>query len=246
MAIFTKDFVPDFSSLWTAFFGLSFAIQDPVKEFVSACIFVFAQHPYDVGDLVILEDEKDLKLVATEIYLMHTTFEPAGGGREYHIPHTKLSKECIQNFCRPDSHIWVVLHLKFDKALHKIEESMKEIEKRVGKIHEDLKKKLETEVSKIEDSMTGASEKEAFKDYRKRQTLRLYEMPEVTHVPVKEEDFVEVGVRVEFKVKSQVCPLILYRINIEAKLPRLLGFLGRSIRTMKDSEMTYYILSAVD
>jgi small-conductance mechanosensitive channel len=223
VAIFTKDFVPYFSSLWTAFFGISFAIQDPVKEFVSACIFVFAQHPYDVGDLVILEDEKDLKLVATEIYLMHTTFQPVGGGREYHIPHTKLSKECIANFCKPDSHISVVLHLKFDKIPQKIEERIKEIEDCKKKIHGDLERDLETEVSKIEDSKTEASKNEAskteaFKDYQKRQTLRLYEMPEVTHVPVKEEDFVEEGVQVEFKVKSQVRPLILYRIVFISKL----------------------------
>ncbi len=77
---------------------------------------------------------------------------------------------------------------------------------------------LRQEISKIEDSVTEGSKTEAFKDYQKRQTLRLYEMPAVTHVPVKEEDFVEEGVQVEFKVKSQVRPLILYRIVFISKL----------------------------
>jgi small-conductance mechanosensitive channel len=256
VAIFTKDFAVYFSPLWTAFFGISFAIQDPVKEFVSACIFVFAQHPYDVGDLVILEDEKDLKLVATEIYLMHTTFQPVGGGKEYHIPHTKLSKECIENLCRPDSHISVVLHLKFKEIPQNIEKM-----KMKRKIQKRLKRKLKKEVSKIQDSETEDSETDdsetddsetedsepnAFKHYQKHQTLRLYKMPRVTLAAVKEEDFVEGGIQVEFKVKPQVHPLILFRINVEAKLPRLLGFLGHSIRTLKDSEMKYCIMSAVD
>jgi small-conductance mechanosensitive channel len=244
VAIFTKDFVTYFSSLWTAFFGISFAIQDPVKEFVSACIFVFAQHPYDVGDLVILEDDKDLKLVATEIYLMHTTFQPVGGGREYHIPQTKLSKECIENLCRPNSHISVVLHHKFDQIQQNFGEDIKLIQKK-------LEHDLEIEVSKIEDPKPEASKKEAsetvfFKDYQTHQTLRLYEPPKVIHVSVKEEDFVEVGVQVDFQVRSQVRPLILCRIHIVAKLPRLLGYLGHSIRTLKDSEMKQYIMSAVD
>jgi hypothetical protein len=197
-----------------------------------------------VGDLVILEDEKDLKLVATEIYLMHTTFQPVGGGKEYHIPHTKLSKECIENLCRPDSHISVVLHLKFKEIPHNIENIRRKIQK-------GLKRKLKKEVSKIEDSETEDSETEDsepedFKHYQKHQTLKLYKMPRVTLAPVKEEDFVEGGIQVEFKVKPQVHPLILFRINVEAKLPRLLGFLEHSIRTLKNSDMKYCIMSAVN
>jgi small-conductance mechanosensitive channel len=244
VAIFTKNFVTYFSPLWTAFFGISFAIQDPVKEFVSACIFVFAQHPYDVGDLVILEEEKDAKLVVTEISLMHTTFQPVGSGKEYHIPHTKLSKECIENICRPDSHISVMLPLKFDKITQKIKEGVEHIQKH-------LIIELETEVLKVMESRTEASKREAsetaaFEDYQKHQTLRLYKMPVVTYVPVKEGDFVEGGVLVDFQVKYQVRPLILYRIHIEAQLLRLLGFLGHSIRTLMDSEMRCCIMSAVD
>jgi hypothetical protein len=38
---------------------------------------------------------------------------------------------------------------------------------------------------------------------------------------------------------------ILYRIYIEAELPRPLGFLRHSIRTIKESEMTYCVMSVV-
>lgn len=203
---------------------------------------MFAQHPYDVGDLVILEEEKDAKLVVTEISLMHTTFQPVGSGKEYHIPHTKLSKECIENLCRPDSHISVMLPLKFNTITQNIKDG-------IGCIQKQLILELETEVLKVMESRTEASKEkasEAFKDYQKHQTLRLYKMPVVTHVPVKEGDFVEGGVQVDFQVKAQVCPLILYRIHIEAKLLRLLGFLGHSIRTLKDSAVKYCIMSAID
>lgn len=211
MAIFTTNFATFFAPLWTAFFGISFAIQDPVKEFVSACIFVLAQHPYDVGDLVILEDEKNLKLVVKEISLMHTTFQPVEGGKQYHVPHTKLSKECIENFCRPDSHISVALQLKFKNL-------PPNIEKFVHNIQSGLKVELDKEVRKIEDLETEASKTSAFEDYEKHQILRLYDMPKVTLAQFKDEEFVEGGIHVEFTVKSQVRPLILCRIRTEVYL----------------------------
>jgi hypothetical protein len=177
-AIFTKNFITNFTPLWTAFFGISFAVQDPVKEFVSACVFVFAQHPYDLGDLVVLEGEKDHKLVVRDIYLMHSTFEPVGGGKEIHIPHCKLATECIENLSRRPQSLWPVV-LQLDK-----------------KPPSDILKELNKEV-------TATFQ---LPDYQAR---RFYDIQELTLVPIKEEESVEKGILVEFRVKRVVRPIII-------------------------------------
>jgi small-conductance mechanosensitive channel len=93
-AIFTKNLGNSLIPVWTAFTGVSFAIQDPVKELISNCIFVFAQHPYDVGDWVVLDqEEKNQRLIVSSIYLTHTTFIRVDNGKFVHIPHATLGKE---------------------------------------------------------------------------------------------------------------------------------------------------------
>ena len=70
---------------------------------VNSCVFVFAKHPYDIGDHVCA---KNLKLVVKQVYLTHTNFEevgdrgPEGRGRVVQMSHASLSSEVITNWTR--------------------------------------------------------------------------------------------------------------------------------------------------
>jgi hypothetical protein len=91
---------------WTSFAGLSFALSGPAQEFVSSCVFVFSQHPYDVDDWVNIMSGKDdtlLKLRVTDIRLMSSTFRRDKLAKLVSIPHNKLSKERIENLSRWDT-----------------------------------------------------------------------------------------------------------------------------------------------
>lgn len=186
LAVFTKNFATNFAPLWTAFFGISFAIQDPVKEFVSACVFLFAQHAYDKNDLVVLEEQKNRKLVVSEIYLMHTSFEPVERGKDIHIPHSKLSGDCIENLSRLASAVLspisVLLHLDPTKNPP------------TGDDMSDFQGHVDTHVQ--------------------HHPSRFYETPTLTLVPIKDEDLVENGIQVEFKVKRKI-PRKFYKENKE-------------------------------
>jgi small-conductance mechanosensitive channel len=75
-----------------------------VAEFVNACVFVFAKHAYDVGDLV---EAKSKKLIVKDIHLTHTNFQEVregegadATGMVVQISHTSLATEVITNWTR--------------------------------------------------------------------------------------------------------------------------------------------------
>ena len=77
-----------------------------MTEFVNSCVFVFAKHAYDVGDLVAL---KGLKLVVTSVHLTHTNFEettsPDVRGKVVQISHSALVAEPIVNWTRSEDEL---------------------------------------------------------------------------------------------------------------------------------------------
>lgn len=193
VAIFTKNFATNFAPLWTAFFGISFAIQDPVKEFVSACVFVFAQHAYDKNDLVVLDEDKDVKLVVKKIYLMHTSFEPVEGGKDIHIPHSKLSSDCIQNLSRLAQKLKggdpISVILRFDPKLERL-------------IVDDPKSERRDD-DKIEAALEGIQKDVDTYVLHLKNPNHFYESPTLNLISVKDEDLFSSGIEVEFKVKRK-------------------------------------------
>jgi len=177
---------------------------------------VFVQHPYDKGDLIILPSEQnDLKLVVKQIYLMHTSFEPVGRGKDIHIPHSKLSSDCIENWSRlaqaDHSPFSVVLHLDPKSTLPSLHDMWE----------------LQADVTK----------------YVQVHPSRFYKSPQLSLVPIEEEDLMESGINVEFKTKRKVCHVILRPIHLLAKLRRSLR---NSITTIKISEIKYCVTFVVD
>lgn len=80
---------------------MSFAFGGVVLDFVGQVLFVFAKHPYDVGDFI---ETKEMKLVVRKILLTHTDFEevskPTDRGLVVQMGHTMLISEPITNWTR--------------------------------------------------------------------------------------------------------------------------------------------------
>ncbi|KAK5340988.1 hypothetical protein LTR98_001780 [Exophiala xenobiotica] len=97
------NWVKDSKALWTGFIGLGFAINGVIADFVADCVFVFAKHAYDVGDLI---EAKTKKLVVRDVHLTHTDFEEQGSegadaiGMVVQISHKVLAAEVIINWTR--------------------------------------------------------------------------------------------------------------------------------------------------
>jgi hypothetical protein len=70
-----------------------------VTEFLGACFFVFAKHPYDVGDEVGIEK---VKLIVLEIRLMHTVFRRKDDEVQVQMPDTKAREYWIDNTSRTE------------------------------------------------------------------------------------------------------------------------------------------------
>ncbi|KAK5203826.1 hypothetical protein LTR20_009472 [Exophiala xenobiotica] len=100
---FNQNWVKDSKALWTGFIGLGFAINGVIADFVADCVFVFAKHAYDVGDLI---EAKTKKLVVRDVHLTHTDFEEQGSegadaiGMVVQISHKVLAAEVIINWTR--------------------------------------------------------------------------------------------------------------------------------------------------
>jgi hypothetical protein len=173
--------------------------------------------------LVGLDEDTGVKLVVKKIYLMHTAFEPVEGGKDIHIPHSKLSSDCIQNWSRlaqktkGGDPISVVL--RFDPRMQPPSDiDMKDIQSKV-------------EVIQL-----------LVNDHVLKHPSHFYESPELSLVPIKDEDLFESGIQVEFRVKRKVRQIILRLIHLVAKLRRTLGI---SIKATKNSETNYCSMSVV-
>jgi len=195
---FVKNPSSYLAPVWATFAGLSFAVQGPVKSFTDACIFVFSQHPYDVGDWVIWGKEKDLKLIVSEVRLLKTTFTCAESGKIVHIPHTEICTGYIENLSRTKT------SLLRSFVLHS--------EEKLDKCHKEAIDKFREE--KLKD---------LWRSDDKRAIFRYHQFPDISIVPIKSEDLSEKGIRVDFKRKEWVCSSLVSRFVISlANLFRLL------------------------
>lgn len=84
-------------TIGTQLAAISFAIATTVQEFLGSCIFVFAKHPYDVGDMVIIND---VRMIVEHISLLYSTFKRVDNGRTIQIPNIKNNDNWVDNITR--------------------------------------------------------------------------------------------------------------------------------------------------
>jgi len=97
-AFFTANFSRNFMAVTTAVLSLSFAFATTVQEFAASFLFLFIQHPFDVGDRV--QVGTDVEMIVERISLLHTVFRGVKDNRLLQIPNRISSTLRITNISR--------------------------------------------------------------------------------------------------------------------------------------------------
>ena len=84
-------------TIGTQLAAISFAIATTVQEFLGSCIFVFVKHPYDVGDMVVIND---VRMIVEHISLLYSTFKRVDNGRAIQIPNIINNNNWVDNITR--------------------------------------------------------------------------------------------------------------------------------------------------
>ncbi|KAL7903701.1 Mechanosensitive ion channel domain-containing protein [Trichoderma velutinum] len=84
----------------TVLLSLSFVFSVTAQEFLGSCIFLFAKHPYDVNDLVVITD---VEMRVERISLLYTTFTHTDSMQTVQIPNIILNGLWINNITRSET-----------------------------------------------------------------------------------------------------------------------------------------------
>jgi small-conductance mechanosensitive channel len=96
-AFFSESFAKYMFTIGTQLAAISFAIATTVQEFLGSCIFVFVKHPYDVGDMVIIND---VRMIVEHISLLYSTFKRVDNGRAVQISNIINNNNWVDNVTR--------------------------------------------------------------------------------------------------------------------------------------------------
>ena len=240
VAFFVKDPGNYLIPLWTTFSGLSFALSGTVQEFVSSCVFVFAQHPYDVNDWVKVMDgdNKTMKLKVKDIRLMNTTFHRKDESNIVLIPHNKISKERIENLSRWKYHTkgsveTISLSLEPQPANERNIDAQVQTGNK-SKPQEDVRRKVELpETVKTKAKLAGKDKKSEIEEHVQNRVQdfvlktkappirRYYRMPLVKAKPVLDEEQ-KMQLEIKFVSKKLVRTVFVCLIILLLKLDRFL------------------------
>ncbi|CAN6608520.1 hypothetical protein TRVA0_003S04610 [Trichomonascus vanleenenianus] len=89
------------ATLGSTLLALSFVFATTAAEILSACVFLFVKHPYDVGDLVEINlPEGVTPLVVAEISLLYTTFTFNSTGKRTQCANATLNTMWVNNITR--------------------------------------------------------------------------------------------------------------------------------------------------
>jgi small-conductance mechanosensitive channel len=83
--------------------GLSFAVGRVFNHYLSGCVFVFFDHPFDVGDRVEvynMASSNSVSLIVVRQSLLYTIFRRVDNGTEMQIANERLAQKRIENVTR--------------------------------------------------------------------------------------------------------------------------------------------------
>ncbi|KAI5167013.1 hypothetical protein NEIG_00314 [Nematocida sp. ERTm5] len=121
------------------FFGLGFIFQTSVKNAIDSVIFLFIVHPYDIGDRIRVEiDKEELNMVVSELNVFSTVFYEWNGSKIY-IPNHVLLQKAIVNVRRSGLMAEnIVFQVAFDTVPEKIQHLKSEVTKFIKKHPKDF------------------------------------------------------------------------------------------------------------
>lgn len=97
----TIQAIKEFIGLVTV--GFSFAIGRQVNKFMNDCLFVFFEHPYDVGDrleLYSLRENISISVIVSRQSLLYTVFRRIDNGTDMQMANQAISPKRIENVTR--------------------------------------------------------------------------------------------------------------------------------------------------
>jgi hypothetical protein len=97
VAFLSPSFVGTLTTSATALLSLSFVFATTAQEILGSCIFLFAKHPYDIGDRVDITTEQ---LTVEHIALLYTVFKRVTNGKTVQIPNIVLNSLWVENITR--------------------------------------------------------------------------------------------------------------------------------------------------
>lgn len=100
VAFLSPSFVGTLTTSATALLSLSFVFATTAQEILGSCIFLFAKHPYDIGDRVDITSEQ---LTVEHIALLYTVFKRITNGKTVQIPNIVLNTLWVENITRSKS-----------------------------------------------------------------------------------------------------------------------------------------------
>lgn len=121
------------------FFGLGFIFQTSVKNAIDSVIFLFIVHPYDIGDRIRVEiDKEELNMVVSELNVFSTVFYEWNGSKIY-IPNHVLLQKSIVNVRRSGLMAEnIMFQIAFDTVPEKIQHLKAEVTKFIKKHPKDF------------------------------------------------------------------------------------------------------------
>ncbi|KAF2133388.1 serine/threonine protein kinase-like protein [Dothidotthia symphoricarpi CBS 119687] len=97
VAFLSPSFVGTLATSATALLSMSFVFATTCQEILGSCIFLFAKHPYDIGDRVDISAEQ---LTVEHIALLYTVFKRVTNGKTVQIPNIVMNNLWVENITR--------------------------------------------------------------------------------------------------------------------------------------------------
>ncbi|WFD08614.1 hypothetical protein MVES1_003990 [Malassezia vespertilionis] len=117
-AIFNVNVAQTVSTFYSMGIAFAFVFKESAQNLFDSIIFIFVSHPYDTGDVVMLEDNV---YVVKQLRLLSTRFTNTADNSDLYIANPILSQSSIINF-RRSSHQYDETHIQvaFNTPLEKL------------------------------------------------------------------------------------------------------------------------------
>ena len=126
VAFLNTSFVTTLATAGTALLSLSFVFASTAQEVLGSCIFLFVKHPFDVGDVIVVDKQQ---LIVERISLLYTVFKSAATYTTTQCPNVQLNSLWIDNITRSKSmRESLTIDVNFGTTLEDVELFRREME----------------------------------------------------------------------------------------------------------------------
>ena len=151
IAFLNTDLVTTLATTGTALLSLSFIFSATAAEILGSCIFLFVKHPFDVGDVVVINSTK---LVVDRVSLLYSVFINTASHTTTQCPNAVLNTVWIDNISRSKAmREQLLIDVSFDTTLEDVQLLQKEMQNfvRDKENSRDFEPDIDVELSNVGD-----------------------------------------------------------------------------------------------